>query len=78
MEKWEFQKLWVTPKSQQHLHQLLDSYDGTERAAVYNAAMFMWNFCAQMHNNEIDTAHKIFDKARAFSEKSEEQRDESR
>ena len=58
MEKWELQKLWVTPKSEDHLTQLLDSYDATEKAAAYNAAMFMWNFCAEKHNNEIREALK--------------------
>lgn len=66
MEKWERQKLWVTPESQDHLTQLLDSYDGTEKAAAYNAAMFMWNFCAEKHNKEIKDSLKSFMAGRAY------------
>jgi hypothetical protein len=50
MTKWEKNTLWITPENEEHLNNLLENGGGSE---VYNAAMLMWNYCAEKHNKEV-------------------------
>tara|TARA_A100001015_G_C14936052_1_gene690509 strand:+ start:854 stop:1027 length:174 start_codon:yes stop_codon:yes gene_type:complete len=57
MTKWEKNTLWITPDSEEHLNNLLENGGGMDQ---YNAAMLMWNYCAEKHNKEIEfTEEKI-------------------
>lgn len=55
MTKWEKNTLWITPDSEEHLNNLLENGGGMDQ---YNAAMLMWNYCAEKHNKEIESTEE--------------------